>query len=318
MIGYIGRRLIHSVLVVVVVSIVVFLLIRALPGDPIDMMVSSSMLADITPEQVEQIKEEKGLNGPLIFQYFGWAGRMLTGDFGVSITNNYDINKELPPRIGVSLILGLASFVLGCLIGPVLGILCAVRRGKFLDNFLTILANIGITAPVFWIAIFLMYIFAVLLRWVPLYGYTAPLVDFGMFLKQAALPIAVGALGPVAGTTRQMRSSVLEVLGEDYIRTAWAKGLNERKVLLKHVLKNSLLPIITMQGQMLRGILGGSAIVEMIFVIPGMGKFMIDAMQSHDYTVVQGVTVIMTVMTVACSLLVDMLYVWVDPRIQYD
>jgi peptide/nickel transport system permease protein len=115
-----------------------------------------------------------------------------------------------------------------------------------------------------------------------------------------------------------MRSSVLEVLGEDYIRTAWAKGLNERKVLLKHVLKNSLLPIITMQGQMLRGILGGSAIVEMIFVIPGMGRFMIDAMQSHDYTVVQGVTVIMTVMTVACSLLVDLLYVWVDPRIQYD
>jgi peptide/nickel transport system permease protein len=161
-------------------------------------------------------------------------------------------------------------------------------------------------------------VFAVQLRWVPLYGYTAPWVDFGMFVKQAALPIAVGALGSIAGTTRQMRSSVLEVLGEDYIRTAWAKGMNERKVLLKHVLKNALMPIITMQGQMLRGILGGSVIVETIFVIPGMGKFMIDALQARDYTIVQGVSVIMTVLSVLCSLLVDMLYVWVDPRIQYD
>jgi peptide/nickel transport system permease protein len=312
------RRVLHAFMVVIVVSIAVFLLLRLLPGDPIQMLVDQNTLTEMTPEMIEALRHEKGLDRPLYEQYITWALRMLRGDFGISIMHNYDILNEVKPRIVVSLTLGFTSFIIGAIVGPLIGIICAVRSGKLIDNVLTACANIGITAPAFWVAIILLYVFSMRLHLVPLYGYTLPWVDFGLSFRQSILPVCVGALGPVASTARQTRSSVLEVLGEDFIRTAWAKGLNERKVLFKHVFKNSLLPIITLQGQMLRMVLGGSVIVENIFVVPGMGKFMIDGLLGHDYTVVQSVTVIFTVVTVLSSLAVDLLYGWIDPRIQYD
>jgi peptide/nickel transport system permease protein len=186
------------------------------------------------------------------------------------------------------------------------------------DNVVTVFANIGMTAPEFWIAILLLFVFSVKLHLVPLYGWTPPWVDFGQSFVSGILPVFVAALAPIASTARQTRSSVLEVLGEDYVRTAWAKGLNERKVLIKHIIKNSLMPVLTLQGLMLRMVLGGSVIVETIFAIPGLGKFMIDGLLSYDYTIVQGVSIIMTLITVLTSLVIDLLYVWVDPRIQYN
>ena len=304
--------------VIFIVSIIVFLLLRALPGDPILMLIAQDTNQEWTPEMIEALKQSKGMLDPLPVQYFRWFTMMLRGNFGVSIMHNYDIGEQLKSRVVVTLMLGMTSFLIALVIGPVLGIISAVRRGKALDNVVTLFANIGITAPQFWVAIMLIFLFSMRLQLLPIYGYTLPWVNLGMSIRQSILPVFVTALGPIASGCRQTRSSVLEVLGADYVRTAWAKGMNEKKVLMKHVLKNSLMPVITLKGQSLRGIIGGSVVVERVFVIPGMGKFMVDAMLGRDYTVVQSVTVIMTIVIVLSSLIVDLLYGWVDPRIQYD
>jgi peptide/nickel transport system permease protein len=315
---YIIRRLIQAVLLMFIVSLIIFLLMRLLPGDPIQMLVDKNAVSQLNEQQIEAIRHDLGLDKPLPLQYIDWGGRMLRGDFGKSMMQGYSIGEELKRRVPVSLTLGFAAFILGLVIGPLLGIVSAIRRGKAIDNIVTVFANIGITAPEFWIAIILLYLFAVKLHAVPLYGWTPPWADLGESIRSSILPVFVAALAPIASSARQARSSVLEVLGEDYVRTAWAKGLNERKVLIKHVIKNSLMPVLTLQGLMLRMVLGGSVIVETIFAIPGMGNFMINGLLSYDYTIVQGVSVVMTLITVLSSLIIDLLYVWVDPRIQYD
>ena len=318
MLNYIVRRLLLALLIIVVMSFAVFFLIRLLPGDPIEMLVAKNVYIDMTPEILDQFRKEKGMDRPLLVQYFDWLGKVFRGDFGVSIMQNYDIGKELGNRITVTLILGMTAFIVSLIIGPLLGIISAIRRGGFIDNIVTLIANIGITAPQFWIGIMLILLFGVRLNVLPAYGYTLPWVNFGLSVQQSIMPVFVIALGPIASTARQTRSSVIEVLGVDYVRTAWAKGLNERKVIFKHVLKNSIMPVVTLQGTMIRLIIGGSVVVETVFVIPGMGKFMIDAMLSHDYPVVQAVVLVMTVVVVISSLVVDLLYGWIDPRIQYE
>jgi peptide/nickel transport system permease protein len=318
MTAYIIRRVLHAIILVIIVSIILFVLMRLLPGDPMLMLADKYTMAGATAEQLDEIRTELGLNDPWIVQYLDWGKRMLSGDFGKSIIHGYSIGDELKRRIPVTLTLGLTSFFIGLVVGPLLGIASAVRRGKWQDNVVTIFANIGITAPSFWIAILLLLVFAVRLRLLPLAGWVAPWDDFAGSVRMSLLPVFVAALGPIASSARQARSSVLEVLGEDYVRTAWAKGLNERKVLFKHVVKNSLMPVLTLQGLTLRIVLGGSVVVESLFSIPGLGSFLINALRSYDYTAVQGVVVIMTIITVLSSLIIDLLYVWVDPRIQYD
>lgn len=318
MLTYIIRRLLHALLVIALVSIVVFTLIRLMPGDPIEMLYAESAVAQLTAEDMEELRHEAGLDRPIVVQYGDWVLKLLQGDFGKSLMRGFDIGKEAGNRATVTLLLGLSSFVVGIVIGPLLGTISAIRRGKFIDNLVSVIANIGITAPQFWVAILLIYFFGLKLQLLPMYGYTLPWVNFSQSVLQSILPIFVGALGIIASTARQMRSSVLETLGEDYIRTGWAKGLNERKVIFRHVLKNSLLPVVTLSGTMLRMVIGGSVIVETIFVIPGMGKMMVDGMLSHDYPVVQAMTLIMTMVVVLSSMLVDLLYGWLDPRIQYE
>lgn len=318
MLTYIVRRLLQALLVVIVVSFAVFILIRLLPGDPIEMLLTQSTQEVITPEMIEAVRHDKGLDKPIPIQYINWFVEMIQGDFGNSLMRNFDIKDELGSRVTVTLLIGLSAFILGVVIGPILGLISAVRRGKFIDNLVTVVSNIGITAPTFWIGILLIFFFGVRLKWLPIYGYTLPWDDLWMCFKQSIMPIFVTALMPIAVTARQTRSSVLEVLNQDYVRTAWAKGLSEKKVVLRHVLKNSLMPVVTVQGTMLRLVVGGSVVVETLFVIPGMGKFLVDAMLSRDYPVVQAVTLIMTVIVVLSSLIVDLLYGWLDPRIQYE
>ena len=320
MLNYIIRRLLYAVLIVICVSMLVFALVRALPGDPIEILVSRTEIsnAETNPEYFKQLKHSLGLDQPVPIQFVNWFVKVVQGDFGKSIINNSDIMADMGERMVVTITLGLTAFILSNIIGPLLGIISAIRRGKLIDNIVTFIANIGITAPTFWIAILLIYFFGYTLQLLPLYGYTLPWKDFGLSFVQSLMPVFVMALMPIASTARQTRSSMLEVLGEDYVRTAWAKGLNERRVILKHVLKNSLMPVVTLQGQMIRTIFGGSFIVETIFVIPGMGKLMVDAMMSHDYPVVQAVTLILTVVVVLANLIVDLLYGWIDPRIQYE
>jgi peptide/nickel transport system permease protein len=182
----------------------------------------------------------------------------------------------------------------------------------------TVIANLGITAPPFWLGIILIYIFSLYLKLLPVYGYTSPVVDLWKNLQQSIMPIFVLATFPIASAARQTRSSVIEVMQQDYIRTAWAKGLSERVIMIRHVLKNALMPVVTLQGMLLRNIIGGSVIIETVFVIPGMGKLAVDGMISQDYTVVQGVILVVAVTVVVSNLIVDVLYGWLDPRIQYE
>ena len=315
---YIIRRLLYALLIILLVSFVVFWLARLLPGDPIEMYLSQNTLIDVTPELLAKVRAEKGLDRPVIVQYAIWLSNVIRGDFGISMLHNYDIGKEMSNRIVVTLTLGLTAFIIGAIVGSFLGVISAIRRGSILDNVIAAIANIGITAPTFWIGILLIYFFGLKLGWLPIYGYTLPWKDFGQFIRSSIMPIFVLSLGSTASSARQMRSSTLEVLGEDYVRTAWAKGLRENAVIFRHVLKNSLMPVITLQGAMLRSIIGGAAIVETIFVIPGMGKLMVDAINAQDYPVVQANTLIMTITIVVINMIVDLLYGWVDPRIQYE
>jgi peptide/nickel transport system permease protein len=182
----------------------------------------------------------------------------------------------------------------------------------------TVLANVGITAPSFWIGVILIYVLGLYLRLLPIYGYTSPFEDLWKNLQQCVMPILVLATFPIASAARQMRSSVIEVMQQDYIRTAWAKGLSERVVITRHVLKNALMPVVTLQGMLLRNIIGGSVVIETVFAIPGMGKLAVDGMLSQDYTIVQGVILVLAVVVVLSNLVVDVLYGWLDPRIQYE
>jgi peptide/nickel transport system permease protein len=308
----------HAVLVVLIVSLMVFLLMRLLPGDPILMYVASGDLQAISQEQIAHLKHELGMDRPLLVQYFDWLKNSMQGNLGKSILYRYDVLEEIGNRLPITLYLGLMAFAIGCIIGPLLGVVSAVRRGKWLDTLVTLIANLGITAPSFWLGAVLIYVFSLYLRLLPVYGYTSPLVDLWKNLQQSIMPIFVLATFPIASAARQTRSSVIEVMRQDYIRTAWAKGLSERAIIIRHVLKNALMPVVTLQGMLLRNIIGGSVIVETVFVIPGMGKLVVDGMISQDYTVVQGVILVVAVVVVVSNLVVDILYGWLDPRIQYE
>jgi peptide/nickel transport system permease protein len=308
----------HAVLVILIVSLMVFLLMRLLPGDPILMYVASGDLQSISKEQIVHLKHELGMDRPLIVQYFDWLKNAVQGNLGKSILHRYDVLQEIGRRLPITFYLGLLSFMIGCVIGPFLGVVSAVRRGKWQDSLVTVIANLGITAPTFWLGILLIYLFSLYLGLLPVYGYTSPLVDLWKNLRQSIMPIFVLATFPIASAARQTRSSVIEVMRQDYIRTAWAKGLSERVIIIRHVLKNALMPVVTLQGMLLRNIIGGSVIVETVFVIPGMGKLVVDGMLSQDYTVVQGVILVVSVTVVLSNLIVDILYGWLDPRIQYE
>jgi len=315
---YIIRRLMHAVLVILIVSLMVFLLMRLLPGDPILMYVASGDLQSISKEQIVHLKHELGMDRPLIVQYFDWLKNAVQGNLGKSILHRYDVLQEIGRRLPITFYLGLLSFMIGCVIGPFLGVVSAVRRGKWQDSLVTVIANLGIMAPTFWLGILLIYLFSLYLGLLPVYGYTSPLVDLWKNLRQSIMPIFVLATFPIASAARQTRSSVIEVMRQDYIRTAWAKGLSERVIIIRHVLKNALMPVVTLQGMLLRNIIGGSVIVETVFVIPGMGKLVVDGMLSQDYTVVQGVILVVSVTVVLSNLIIDILYGWLDPRIQYE
>ena len=318
MLNYIIRRILLALLVIVLVSFSVFVLVRLLPGDPIEMKLSQNMMVEMTPEMLEAARDAAGLNRPVLVQYADWLGGLVRGDFGMSILHYYDIGSELGSRVVVSLLIGVPAFILALIIGPLLGVISAIRRGKAIDTIVTTLANIGITAPMFLVGILLMFVFGIRLNWLPNFGYTLPWVDFGRSIRQSIMPVFVTALAPIAMAARQSRASVLETLGVDYIRTAWAKGLNERKVVIRHVMKNSMLPVVTMMGTMFRILIGNAVIVETVFLIPGMGNLLVSSVLAHDYPVVQAVIVVMTIIVVISSLVVDLIQGWLDPRIQYE
>ena len=314
---YIIRRLLMAIIVLLIVSVIVFMVMRLLPGDPIRMIVSQSQQAQFTEEQIALLRHETGLDRPLPVQYFSWLGDIFHGDLGESIMYHTPVAEEIVKRLPITLHLGLLAFIIGIIIGIPAGVLCAIRRGTFIDTLVTSLANVGITIPVFWLGVMLMYLFGLHLGWLPVQGYTSPLDNFWLNTKQIIMPVICLALIPVASTARQTRSSMLEVMQQDYIRTAWSKGLKERVVIVRHALKNGLIPVTTLSGLGLSMIIGGSVIVEQVFNIPGMGRLFVSSVSAQDYPYVQGITLIVATTVMLVNLLVDLSYGWLDPRIRY-
>lgn len=318
MISYIIRRFGQSLIVILIVTIFVFFGMRLLPGDPIYMMFNPNQIQNMTQEELDKIRHDAGLDRSLVVQYFDWLGGVFKGDLGDSILTKRPVTEDLATRIPISAYIGFIAFLVSSFLGVPAGIISAIRRGTWLDTVVTTLANLGITVPIFWLGIMLMYLFAVKLDWLPTSGYTSPFENFGMSVKQIVMPVFCMAIFSIAGNARQSRSAMLEVLRQDYIRTAWSKGLTERVVIVGHALKNSLIPIVTLAGMGIAGIIGGMVLIEQVFNIPGMGRLAVDSMFKHDYTYVQGITLVMTAVVIASNLLVDLTYGWLDPRIRYN
>jgi peptide/nickel transport system permease protein len=316
--AFIVRRLLMTVLVVILVTIMIFLIMRLLPGDPLYMYISEQNIGGLPPDTIAKMRHELGLDRPFIVQYFDWVGGILQGDFGKSIVYQTKVMDELVRRMPVTFTLGFISIILTLIIGIPLGIIAAIRRGKWEDAIATFVANIGITVPVFWLGILGIFFFGMQLKWLPIFGYVSPFTDFVGFIRSAIMPLFCLSIFAIASTARQTRSALLEVIQQDYIRTAWAKGLTERKVIFGHALKNCLIPVITLTGNQIRAIIGGSVLVESVFNISGMGRLMAQGILYADYPIVQGVILIMALVICLGNLMVDIAYGWFDPRIRLE
>jgi peptide/nickel transport system permease protein len=316
---YIIQRLLQAIIVLIMVTLIVFFVMRLLPGDPLIIYVAMTAEVEaMPPEMLDQLRKEFGLDKPIIVQYFNWIkGIVLHLDFGTSIFYREKVSTLMLERFPVTLHLGVSALILGAFLGVVAGLLAAIRRGRWLDKILTPLTYVGITMPVFWLGILLIYAFGLKLRWLPIAGYTSPLVDFWMSTKQSVMPVVCLALFGMAANARQMRSSMLEVIQQDYIRTAWSKGLRERTIIIKHALKNSLIPVITLMGIGVGIIFGGSVLVETVFAIPGIGRLLVSSIFGQDYVVVQAITFVIAVIVLLVNLIVDISYGWFDPRIRH-
>jgi len=315
--AYIVRRLIQAVLVIFIVSIIVFLALRLLPGDPILIYISGSVFESASPQYLESLRQELGLDKPLVVQYGNWLVSCFQGDLGLSLFKDQPVTRLITSALPVTFHLGVLAFLISLVVGVAAGVISAVRRGSWVDTVVTVLANLGLTAPVFWVALMFMYLFGLNLRWLPVHGYTYPFDDFWLSTRQLIMPVFCLALFAIASTTRQTRSSMLEVIRQDYIRTARAKGLREQVIIFRHALKNGLIPVVTWKGMTVRNIFGGSVIIETIFNIPGMGRLAVDAAFEQDYAVVQGVVLVIAIVVTLANLAVDLSYSWLDPRIRY-
>jgi peptide/nickel transport system permease protein len=315
---YIVRRLILALIVLIIITLLVFFVVRYLPGDPILLYMSRQEQQTLTEEQIQVARHQFGLDKPMVVQYFNWIDGIFHGNFGESLFYSENVGTLLKRRIPVTLNLGIPAFIIGAILGTAAGVLSALRRGKVLDSLMAVFSYIGIAMPVFWLGVLLIYIFGLKLHLLPMFGYTSPTVDLLQNIKQLILPVACLVVTPLASLTRQSRSSMLEVIRQDYIRTAWSKGLRERNVVMRHALKNGLIPVVTLMGISLSYILGGSVFIETIFSIPGMGALSVQALLSKDYAIIQAVTLLIALMIVIVNLLVDLTYGWLDPRIRYS
>jgi peptide/nickel transport system permease protein len=315
---YIIRRLIHGLVVLILVTLIVFFVMRLLPGDPLIIYVAQTAnLQAMPPELLDKLRHEFGLDKPIIVQYINWVWGISRGDFGTSIFYREKVGKLMLERFPVTLHLGLLAFIVGAILGLLAGLIAAIRRGKWLDKVVTPLTYIGITIPVFWLGILLIYAFGLKLNWLPISGYTSPLDDFWLSTRQLVMPVLCLAVFGLAANARQMRSSMLETIRQDYIRTAWSKGLSERTIIARHAMKNSLIPVITLMGIGVSIIFGGSVLVETVFAIPGVGRLLVSSILGQDYVVVQAITLVIAVIVLLVNLIVDISYGWFDPRIRY-
>jgi peptide/nickel transport system permease protein len=314
MFAYIVRRLINMVIVLLLVSFLAFSSILLL-GDPVTALIGKGEALDA--EQMEHRRKELGLDKPIPVQYITWLGKVLKGDLGKSTHTKRFVIDELKLRIPVTLELGTAAFLIGILIAIPTGIISATRRGSKLDFAGTVFAISGAAIPQFWLGIMLILLFGVVLKWLPTFGFESVLEEPIEGLRHLILPSISLGLGMAAVNMRQTRSAMLEVLAQDYIRTARAKGQKERLVILVHAFKNALLPVITLMGLLIGRIIGGSVIIETMFSIPGIGGLLIYSIFSYDFPVTQACILLLAVGVCIANLVVDIAYGYFDPRIRY-
>ena len=315
---YIIRRVLQSFIVIILLTFLVFTAMRLLPGDPLILYCTQGQMVNLEDEELNRLRHEWGLDKPIPVQYFDWIVNVFQGNLGKSIVYSDNVSTLILERMPVTVYIGVTAISLGAIIGITFGMLCALRRGKWIDTILTFLANIGITAPPFWVGILLIYLLSLKLDWLPVQGYISPFKDLWMSIKSIIMPVFCLSLFCLASMARQTRSSMLEVVRQDYIRTALSKGLKERVIVLRHTIKNAMIPVITMLGMQVRVAFGGSVIIETVFNVPGFGRLMVEAVFTQDYQIVQGGVMIIASIILFANLLIDISYAWLDPRIRYS
>jgi peptide/nickel transport system permease protein len=318
MTAYIIRRLFMAVVIIIIVTIMVFSAMRLLPGDPLVIFMGQNAgIEKMSEERLDQLRQEYGLDKTPVMQYFDWIGGILHGDLGKSITYRDNVGTLMAQRFPITLHIGLVAFILGNIIGIAIGIIAALRRGTWVDSFVTVVSYIGITIPVFWLGLLLMYVFGYKLSWLPLTGYVSPFDDLWLSTKHLIMPVICMMITGLAIIARQTRSSMLEVSQQDYVRTAWSKGLRERYIVIKHMLKNALIPVVTLLGLGVGLVFGGSVLIEQVFAIPGIGRLLVNSVFQQDYVVVQSGVLVISFIVIMSNLIVDISYAWLDPRIRY-
>ena len=312
---YVARRVLHGLLVLWLVSLVIFSLVRILPGDAIIMQLDQA--AAPTPEALSRARQELGLERPFLAQYRTWVTGALHGDLGRSLITRRPVTRELLKRINLTCHLAVMSIVVALLIALPVGVLSAVKQDTASDYFARFFAVLGLSLPDFWLATVAITFLAIWVRWIPPIGFAPLWEDPARCLGQLLIPALIIGARLAAVSMRMTRSALLEVLRQDYIRTARAKGTRERAVIVRHALKNAFIPVVTVIGQQFSVLLGGTVIVEFIFLQPGVGSLMPDAVLLRDYTLIQGAVLFFATVIVATNLLVDLSYAWLDPRIRY-
>ncbi len=318
MLQYIARRLIITAPTLLLVTMVLFTLLQFIPGDPVDAYAPPD--APISAAQRIALRHSLGLDHPPVIRYFFWLRDTLQGNLGLRSSNFQPVSDAIANALGPTLVLMGTSLAIAILLGLVLGIISAARRGSFLDIFFTIGAYLGISMPPFWIGLVGLYVFALVLHWFPAGGFDTPGQPFSFWdhLHHLILPAAFLSVFNLAAIMRYARSALLEEIGQDYIRTARAKGVTRRVVLSRHALRNALLPVVTVIGAIIPSLLGGAVFIESVFSWPGMGQLYLAGVQARDYALVMGITLVTATAVLLTNLLTDIAYAVIDPRIRYD
>jgi peptide/nickel transport system permease protein len=312
MLAYIGRRILVAIPTLLIVSVFVFALQKLLPGDPVLVMAGEER----NPETLEYLREKYRLNDPVIYQYFYWLGSVLQGDLGLSLRTNLPVATLIAQKLPVTIQLAIMSMIFAVAIGIPMGIIAAVRKGTTLDFVANVVALSGLSIPNFWLGIMLILLVSVNLGWLPASGYESLFDDPIRSLETMIMPAFVLGTALAATLMRHTRSAMLGVLQADYVRTARAKGMSERVVIMKHTFRNAVLPIVTLSALLFGELLAGAVLTEQIFTIPGFGKLIVDAVFNRDYAVVQGVVLCTAVGFIIMNLIADVLYVVLNPRMR--
>ena len=311
--NYVLRRLLVALPSLLIASLIVFALPRLIPGDVVQLMLEEKAYG----KDLEDLRAKLGLNRPIPVQYVDWLGSIVRGNFGESLWTRQPVLTELARRLPVTATLGGMALAVAILIGIPIGVIAAVRQDGVLDFFARSIAVFGLSVPAFVMAILVTLLPAIWWGWTPRMQFVAFASNPAAYVLQLVLPAIILGITSAAGIMRLTRGMLLEVLRHDYVRTAWAKGLRERVVVLKHALKNAVIPVVTVLGLQVAAIAGGAVIIEWIFGIPGMGQFLVDAIVQRDYPVIQGINLVIVVIIVATNLVVDLAYAVLDPRIRY-